>query len=576
MRLVFVSCCAVLLPAWLGSTSFGQPCSQPTLLPEVLGCWQKPLALKVSAPAPGTPTGPMQAVHSIALHNWRILCVDWLNFGDAPRVVLFDPNYPNGHALNIQYAPNGPPGSHNLFCSEHSILSDWKVFFGGGGPTPPGMEVRTSIYDPVAGSIGTWSAGPVESWPFPDGGATFHNERWYPTCTTLGDGRILVTDGFAPAYYPEQTRANIPVIATPPSASNPTWQWTPLYDAWYYEEAPNPPRPYQWFLYPYPFMFQTTNDVFFAGGAEMVPGVLNEMVSRRLSVELETWTDVEPIAIRGGSAALYAADTVIKAGGGNEPGEGNGEDCEPTIVTDRAFRIRLSDATPTWEEIAPMNEKRIHFYLIPTPDGKVIAIGGTRGGPTHPDMCESSNAVLTPEAYSPSLNSWTLLNPGEVARIYHSSAVLMWDGAIFFAGGQVDDLPVSVRHTYEIFYPPYFFRGQRPIITSAPAQIRVGKKFRVDTPDAASITRVRLIRPGAATHSFDQNQRMVDLQFTLDNSTTPASLKVVAPPDTGIAPLGYYWLFICKDYINSTGNEVGAIPSTSETVRLVPALSTLP
>ena len=72
----------------------------------------------------------------------------------------------------------------------------------------------------------------------------------------------------------------------------------------------------------------------------------------------------------------------------------------------------------------------------------------------------------------------------------------------------------------EIYSPPYLFKpdgspAKRPTITSvSSAAIGYGASFQVRTPDAANIKSVVLIRPGAPTHAFDMEQRLVGLSFT--------------------------------------------------------------
>jgi len=80
-------------------------------------------------------------------------------------------------------------------------------------------------------------------------------------------------------------------------------------------------------------------------------------------------------------------------------------------------------------------------------------------------------------------------------------------------------------------------------------------RFKVQTPDAADISSAVLVRPGAVTHAFDMDQRLVGLSFTVDNNV----LNVTAPPDGNIAPPGYYMLFI----LNSLG-----VPSAAQFVQL--------
>ena len=50
------------------------------------------------------------------------------------------------------------------------------------------------------------------------------------------------------------------------------------------------------------------------------------------------------------------------------------------------------------------------------------------------------------------------------------------------------------------------------------------------------------MKAGAVTHSFDMDQRYVGLSFTV--ATGSAGLTVAGPPNSNIAPPGYYMLFL--------------------------------
>jgi hypothetical protein len=104
-------------------------------------------------------------------------------------------------------------------------------------------------------------------------------------------------------------------------------------------------------------------------------------------------------------------------------------------------------------------------------------------------------------------------------------------------------------HTYELFSPPYLFAGARPVITSAPGSLTYGAALTIVTPNAASITRVALIPPGATTHSDNFDQRYVDLGL----------LTAIVPPSGNYAPPGNCMLVI----VNSSG-----IPSVMPFVTL--------
>jgi Galactose oxidase-like, Early set domain len=103
---------------------------------------------------------------------------------------------------------------------------------------------------------------------------------------------------------------------------------------------------------------------------------------------------------------------------------------------------------------------------------------------------------------------------------------------------------------------------RRPISSKGPGQhqsmarqVQYGSNFLVSTPDGATISSVVLIRSGAVTHFFDENERFVPLSFT----QTAGGLTVTAPANANLAPPGYYMLFI----VNSAG-----VPSIAPFVQI--------
>jgi hypothetical protein len=87
--------------------------------------------------------------------------------------------------------------------------------------------------------------------------------------------------------------------------------------------------------------------------------------------------------------------------------------------------------------------------------------------------------------------------------------------------------------------------------------VTYGQTFLVETPDAANVTGVTLIRLGSVTHAFNQNQRISRLDF----APTAGGLTVTAPTSTNLAPVGHYMLFL----LNGNG-----VPSVAEIVQLTP------
>ena len=160
-------------------------------------------------------------------------------------------------------------------------------------------------------------------------------------------------------------------------------------------------------------------------------------------------------------------------------------------------------------------------------------------------------AAHAAELWSPATGQWTTLASNVVSRGYHATSILLPDGRVLHSGsgdaaGQVDE------RNAEIFSPPYLFRGPRPVITVPPPELRYGTYAKVSTPDPAAITRVTLIRLGAATHAFDMGQRFQQLSFT----RTATQVKVSIPTSRNRTPPGHYMLFLLN---NLQVPSVGAI-----------------
>lgn len=146
--------------------------------------------------------------------------------------------------------------------------------------------------------------------------------------------------------------------------------------------------------------------------------------------------------------------------------------------------------------------------------------------------------------------------PQDPPRIYHSLAMLLRDGRVLTTGG-------NGQENAQIFSPPYLFQrdgtpARRPVIGSVPTELVYGGTFQVGTPDPAEIAQVSLLRLGAVTHEYDQNQRFVPLAFTAG----PGELCVDAPASGTIAPPGDYMLFLTSS---------DGVPSVAEYVHFAPA-----
>jgi hypothetical protein len=219
-----------------------------------------------------------------------------------------------------------------------------------------------------------------------------------------------------------------------------------------------------------------------------------------------------------------APDTIVACGGNRGPAQPAEKTCE---------KIDFSDPSPHWEPTGSMNFGRAHLNPVILPDGKVLVVGGGLAV----DDNLYGNPVLNAEVYDPATEMWNELPAQVYGRMYHSTAVLLPDGRVISAGqdsGPSGDFG-------EIYEPAYLYRGPRPVIAAAPAEVGYGESFEVATPQAASIASVVLIAPTTATHSVNTGQRYVSLPFS---PTDPGTLSVTAPAGGTEAPPGFYMLFV--------------------------------
>jgi hypothetical protein len=136
----------------------------------------------------------------------------------------------------------------------------------------------------------------------------------------------------------------------------------------------------------------------------------------------------------------------------------------------------------------------------------------------------------------------------------------MPDGTVLTGAGGAPG-PVANLNA-EIYFPPYLYKtdgsglpAARPVISSAPTASAWGQTVPVSMADANTVSRLTLVRFGAVTHDFSNEQRFQDLSFTQDGQ----NLSVTMPASANYAPPGFYMLFAL---------DAQGVPSTAKIVRL--------
>lgn len=214
------------------------------------------------------------------------------------------------------------------------------------------------------------------------------------------------------------------------------------------------------------------------------------------------------------------------------------------------------NTTPTVQTLTSMNFQRAFANAVILPNGKIFITGGQ----VHAVPFTDTTAIMTPELWDATTQTFTVLPAHTVPRTYHSIALLMLDGRIFTGGGGLCGACATNHADAQIFSPAYLFdstgaAATRPTVTSiSPSTLAVGQTITVVAGSA--ISTFSLIRYGSATHTVDTDQRRIVLVPTTTSGTT---YTLAIPSDPGVALPGY-WMFFA---LNSAG-----VPSLAKTVKI--------
>jgi hypothetical protein len=438
---------------------------------------------------------PIASIHSHVLPNGTVL--SWSRFVD-PHDTCCAEGVPPGTGQDA-WIWNPADGSMNAvpnaatdpFCSGHAFLPDGRLLVTGGHIDDYVGYDTTQIFDY---RTNTWTTN--AAWNMNAG-------RWYPTTVPLANGDVLTISGAATGGD---------VNATPQvwSANGQAWRNLTNLSGQCFNSTSCLPL--------YPWLHLASNGQLFVSGPGDSTGYID-------TTGAGAWTAVAntTYGYRGdfeATSSMYAPDQILIAGG-NPP-------------TTSAEIINLRDPQPRWTPVAPMANPRRRFASIVLPDGTVFVTGGTTSGNNNDEP-----SVFGAEIWNPVTQTWTSVDHNQVPRSYHQNMVLLPDGRVLVGGGGLGG-GFTNHNDYEVYSPPYLFKGDRPTITSVPTSIGIGARFTVATPDAARIAHVNLLRLSSDTHGFNSNQRFVPLSF----AAASGQLAVTGPSSNIVAPPGHYLLFI--------------------------------
>ncbi|MFI6352031.1 galactose oxidase-like domain-containing protein [Streptomyces sp. NPDC050743] len=346
--------------------------------------------------------------------------------------------------------------------------------------------------------------------------------RWYPTLTTLSDGRILSVSGLDDIGQLVPGKNEV---------------FDPKTRKWTYTKTVR-----QFPTYPALFLMQN-GKIFYSGsnagyGPDNVgrePGIWD--VDTNKFTKLPGLSDANMMETSGTVLLPPAQNEKFMVIGGGGVGESK-------LSSKRTRLIDLKAKKPEFVDGPELEKGTRYPQSSVLPDDTVLVSGGSedyRG--------RSDSDILQARLYHPDSNSFTRVADPLVGRNYHSGSILLPDGRVMFFGSdslygdKANTKPGKFEQRIEIYTPPYLYRDSRPTLGGGPRTIARGASGTFTSDHAAGIKKVRLIRPSASTHVTDVDQRSIALDF----KTAGNKITVTVPKNRNLVQSGWYMLFVDDD-----------------------------
>jgi hypothetical protein len=475
--------------------------------------------------------------------------------------------------------PSSPPddkpySERSTFCADIAQLPDGRMLMAGGTDyyNEPSLADRDEGAPADVGILEL--EGLRASWIFDPKTDQHHAMapmkygRWYPSLVTMPDGKITVFSGVTKLLKSTQ----LGQVRRTETFDPATGSWTENYVGPESETA-LPLFSRLNLMANGKVLFNGVGQNFGPNGTDFEEATFN--FQKMFDPATKKWEIVGPALFgsRGSASqvmlpikAPYNETSIITFGGtiGIPPGAPLATNLSTVTSVTRDGKVTNR---PTKSLLN--NRRWFHDGTI-LPDGTILATNG--GDKDSLQMPGYEIAVRQAEIYDPATDVWKPVASAARDRHYHETATLLPDGRVlsggmssvatmyghrrdqaygFFANNEKDS-------SFEIYSPPYLFRGDRPEIAFAPSGVSWGSTFDVQMKGSDEIGSIALIRTGSPQHGLDTDIRSIELQFKQDGN----KLTVAAPPDGVIAPPGYYMLFVNKK------SSEGLIPSVAAMVRV--------
>ena len=396
---------------------------------------------------------------------------------------------------------------HNTFCAGLSLLPDGRTIAAGGGDT----ITTTSIFDLASNE---WELTDPMNFP-----------RWYPTTTTLPNGKAITALGTSEQPFSEiwtegvgwdvRTNLSLQNVLSDNSAPSSQRDWYPALNV-----APDGSL----------FHAGPTSELF-----SLFVGEDEGLVSHGKR------ENGDPFRLYN-TTVMYDVGKMLIAGGG-----------KPSLAS--ALTIDLNGTAPQIAATNPMNHARSMQNSIVLPDGKVMVVGGNSSGIQFSD----EGTQLTPELWDPDTGVWQELAQHSVPRNYHSTGLLLKDGRVASLGGGLCGGCPTNHQNGQFYEPPYLFDADgtpatRPTINSGEAIASAGDV--INLQGSTDLVKFNMVRLVAITHHHTTDQRLVPLAIQEANN---GSYQLAIPSNPNVVIPGYYWIF----GINGAG-----VPTVGHTINI--------
>ncbi|GBB85579.1 hypothetical protein RclHR1_12070010 [Rhizophagus clarus] len=444
----------------------------------------------------------------------------------------------------------------NTFCSAGAFLGNGTLVHTGGAE-----EIAKSKFDEGFESLRIFESCDNDSCDWYENPKGLTSKRWYPTMTTLSDGRVMIIGG-----------SKKPISKSTKDDHNPTVEFFPS-DSAKPEPFPFLEETLPFNLYPavhvlpgpadqkFLFVFSNTDSIVWDWGTKSIikrlprlpgPPRLYPLSGASVMLPLRPEENYAPQILMCGGVAKQDA---------NEPAD------------DSCGRINLSNLeTANWEVEDFGGIRRNMPDVVILADGKTMFLNGAGKGYAGYNINKgktqvADDPVLTPVLYdhrAPKGKRFTRLTDSKIPRLYHSVATLIPDGRVFVAGSnpnsevRTNNTKYVTDYRVEMFTPPYLQLGfKRPTITSVANNNilnkgAIGVNYNTAVPVTVSIDdpnpvfSAALVHYGFITHSVHMSQRYVgcSVQNVTNLSNGLYSMNVIMPPNGNIIVPGRNYLYI--------------------------------